>query len=55
VIDDILWEAAMSKRRKQANTREVGWVGKGGEVMLGRVDWDAQTVVGLSGKRGMET
>jgi len=29
--------------------------GKGGEVMLGGVDWDAQTVVGLSGKRGMGT
>jgi len=45
----------MSKRRKQANTGEVGWVGKGGKVMLGGVDWDAHTVVGLSGKRRMET
>lgn len=30
-------------------------VREGGEVMLGGVDWDAQIVVGLSGKRGMGT
>jgi len=35
--------------RKQANAGEVR--SKGGEVMLGSVNWDAQTVIGLSGKR----